>query len=534
MLGILKKRWFQVLGVIAFVAAFALIMKMMNRGPVVESPEIAANIAGKNITKFQLQVAINRRMIRMMSSKGSVSSADKESILLSVFKALMNDTLLEVYAKEEGVTITAADRMKKKQEILKALTSKPVAIDSAAATETINNQMNAEQKFAYLWSTQGFRTEEEFLQDLDKEILEQKLSEHLFPENSYSVTNQEISDYIPRIEMRQIFLTYDKNRPQNMEINFADRKIRERAQDIYNQLKNGADFAQMAMKWSQEIPFAKNGGYLGYISKRAVESDFWRVASSLRPGEISEPFETKFGIHILKCERVRDVEDPVYTNLRKVLKKYVVINKQKSDFTGWFFRRTRELQEKGKIILYNPVLKANQLRNMGKLDEAIEEYRKAIDTDKEGAPYYHIDISTIYARQRKYTEALKELRAATELAPTDPILFFMLGSAYMEVGEHNKALAEFQKASEMSKLNYELHAQLEKVYAELGLIELADKEHGLYLNAIDILSGGSKEQSPGSMFLTPEYKMPESPAASPKSVRGDGGGDVISAPEAPR
>jgi tetratricopeptide (TPR) repeat protein len=529
MVGILKKRWFQFLGVIVFIAAFALIMKLVNRGPDVAPPDIAAEIAGKKITSFQLQVAVNRRMIRQMSTKGSVSAADKEDILLSVFKTLLNDTLLEVFSEQEGVKITDEDRRKKKQGILDALGKKPVAVDSANPPDQRSKDATALEKYEFLWSSQGFRTEDEFLKDLDKEILEEKLSEHLFPEKSYTVSDQEINDYIPTVELQQIYLTYDRSKPQGMEINFSDRKTWDLARNIYAQLKAGADFAQLAKKYSQEIPFNKNGGYIGYVNKRSVVADFWNVASVMKPGEISEPFETQYGIHILKCLNSKRPDDPVFAEYRKVLKRVVLIRKQKSDFGAWFYKQMRSLQEKDKIVLYNHVLKANMLRNMGKFDEAVEEYRKAIASDKEGAPYYHIDVSMIYSKQRKYNEALKELRTATELAPTDPLLFYSLGEAYMEVGENDKGLAEFQKASEMGKLNYELHAQLEKVYTQLGLFDLAQKEHEMYLKAMDILSGGRGEQSPGSMFKAPEYRLPETAAPAPDSVR-SGGAEIPTAP----
>lgn len=522
MAEILKKRWFQLVAVLVFIGVFVVVMKFVSREPVKEAPEIAFEVKYSEkkppiqITNLQMQAAMNRRKMRLVATQGRISAADNENIMLYVYKSMLNDTLLTIFAKEEGVIVTPEDLEQKRQELLKRLETKtpPGAPGTAQKPE-----LTPSQKLQYLWSTLGFRSEEEFLEDVKKEILEEKLSRHLFPENSYTVSDQDINDYIPRVAIQQIVLTFNKDKPATAEINFADRKVWDRARKIYEQLKSGADFTEMAKKYSQE-EFAANGGFLGYVNKRSVVDEFWRVASGMNKGEISEPFETQFGIHILKCLDRREPDDPAFSNLRKITKKLILIRKRKADFVGWFYRRQRELEENNMIVLYNPVLKANKLRNMGKFDEAIEEYRKAIELDKETAPYYHIDIAMIYTYKRQYTESLRELRIATEIAPTDPMLYYSLGVAYMEVGEHDKALGEFKKASDNSKLNYSLHAQLEKIYTQLGLLEEADHEHDLYIKAIEILGGGQPgASSVGSMFKSQEYRMPGTIGETPQSVR---------------
>ncbi len=523
MLGIFKKRWFQVIGVLVFFIVFGIIMWRVQKNPSSQVPDIACEVSGEKITNFQFQAAINRRITKIIATSGRFSAADKEDVMLSVMKALVNDKMLEIFSKKEGVKSTEEDVEKKKQDILNLL-EKKYKSDQKKTGQT--PRMDPLKMYETLWRMQGFRTEGEFREDLKKEILEDKLAEKLFPLKSYTVSEQEIDDYMPTVALRQIFFVFDRTRPKNMEINFSDRKTWERAWDVYNQLKAGSDFCKLAEGLSQDLGTAKNCGGIGYIAKKSVDNEFWRVASTMKPGDITEPFTTRYGIHILKCLDSRNPRDAVYGNLRSAIKRGVLVKKQRGDFIAWFYRKFRSLNENNKIVFYNPVLKANQLKMKGKANEAIEEYKKAIENDKEGAPYYHIDIAMIYASLMKYSDSLKELRIATELAPTDPLLFYRLGVGYMEVGENDQALAEFQKASDMSKLNYELHNQLEQIYMQLGLVELADKEHQLSLKAIEVLSGGTGG-TPGAMFKSPEYKLPTSGGAgvtggdsgSPESVR---------------
>jgi len=68
---------------------------------------------------------------------------------------------------------------------------------------------------------------------------------------------------------------------------------------LKEKLDNGEDFAEVAKQHS-EGPNASYGGDLGYISKGTLnELTFEEKIFSLKPGETSEPFETRLGFHII-------------------------------------------------------------------------------------------------------------------------------------------------------------------------------------------------------------------------------------------
>ncbi len=517
MVDVLKKRWFQVLGLLVLVAGFAIFAKYWGSEDVVRTPNIIAEVKGRQITAFEFTAAVNRRLTRLIAVTGRLSSADKEGVMLSVFRGMLFDKILAISAGEEGVVVTAEDIMKKKSGIILYLEKQAKYMKKdAAPTSTVPD---AEAMYSHLWSTLGFRQEEEFLEYLKYEIYEDKLAKHLFPEEHYTVSDVEVEANLPRVELRQIFFIYNESQSSGSDINYANKKQYNKAWKVYEQLKQGADFAKLAKKYSQEA-YGAEGGYIGWITMRSVVPLFWDIAKRMQPGEISEPFATSQGLHIIKCINVLDPDGARFRNFRKVAKKAVIIRKQKADFVGWFYQRLRKLEENDDIKIYQPVIKANKLRNMGRMDEAVKAYREAIKTDKEGAPYYHIDISMIYARQKRYSEALRELRMATEEAPTDPKLFFAMGRAYMEVGEHEKGLAEFRKASDLSKLDYNLHQTLGQIYSKLGLVEEANEEQDRAVHAFELLKGSGGPQMPGGIFKAPEYKMPSGLTdKGPDSVR---------------
>ena len=69
---------------------------------------------------------------------------------------------------------------------------------------------------------------------------------------------------------------------------------------IYNLLLQGADFAELAKTESQDPGSAQNGGDLRWFRRGMMVQPFEDIAFSLADGAISEPFETRFGYHIIK------------------------------------------------------------------------------------------------------------------------------------------------------------------------------------------------------------------------------------------
>jgi len=72
-------------------------------------------------------------------------------------------------------------------------------------------------------------------------------------------------------------------------------------EDIYKMV-NAENFPIIAEQYSEDEGSAKQGGSLGIFGKGQMVPEFEKVAFSLKPGEISKPFKTDFGWHIVKCD----------------------------------------------------------------------------------------------------------------------------------------------------------------------------------------------------------------------------------------
>lgn len=86
-------------------------------------------------------------------------------------------------------------------------------------------------------------------------------------------------------------------------------KVIERLQQIKQDVEdNGASFNVKAILYSQDPGSKAKGGFYSMTRQTPFVKEFKDVAFSLREGEISEPFETSFGYHIIYLEKIRGQE----------------------------------------------------------------------------------------------------------------------------------------------------------------------------------------------------------------------------------
>jgi parvulin-like peptidyl-prolyl isomerase len=83
------------------------------------------------------------------------------------------------------------------------------------------------------------------------------------------------------------------------------------ANELYNLLKIGVSFDELAKQTFTDTVLKNNGGYLGFINWGETDPNFENVAYSLKIGEISQPVKTAQGYSIIKAED--KIEDPFLT-----------------------------------------------------------------------------------------------------------------------------------------------------------------------------------------------------------------------------
>jgi foldase protein PrsA len=101
-----------------------------------------------------------------------------------------------------------------------------------------------------------------------------------------------------------------------------DEAARKKAEDIRLKLEEGLDFAWLAEHYSDDTTTAKAKGVLNAPIKKlggGLDPDFQKAAWALNLNDVSQPVKSKFGWHVIKCDKVtegtrggKDFEEPSY------------------------------------------------------------------------------------------------------------------------------------------------------------------------------------------------------------------------------
>jgi len=179
------------------------------------------------------------------------------------------------------------------------------------AIEGIKNKYGmSEAKFQESLKSEGY-TFDEYKKRLREQITISKVVNQQV-RNKVLVNDQDIDVFLrdnkdfegasDKYRIRQIFF----KKPADI----ADRsKTEDRAQAVYMRILQGEDFGTLAKEYSED-PTRNSGGDLGFIEKGSMAQEFGSALAQMKPGDVSKPFWTNTGLHIIKFEEKSEKKSP--------------------------------------------------------------------------------------------------------------------------------------------------------------------------------------------------------------------------------
>ncbi|MEW5852996.1 MAG: tetratricopeptide repeat protein [Myxococcota bacterium] len=126
-----------------------------------------------------------------------------------------------------------------------------------------------------------------------------------------------------------------------------------------------------------------------------------------------------------------------------------------------------------------------ELADRGWLEEAVNEFKKAIALDPDSA-HAHDNLATVFAEKGQYLEAMEEYLTALRLEPQSPTAHYNL-ACFLAAHSHEWAIREYKTAIELEYDYPDAHLNLGLTYAERGMFAeaMAEYEVALKLNPGD-------------------------------------------------
>ena len=135
-----------------------------------------------------------------------------------------------------------------------------------------------------------------------------------------------------QVRIRQIFVAF----PEEGDTSERGSALL-RIQAIQDRLREGADFAALALEYSDD-PSKVRGGDLGYLERTQLIPSFAEAAFALNPGEISDIVETRLGYHLIKMEDRIPGSHMAYRYARTKIERTLRRNKEQAATAAYLSR----------------------------------------------------------------------------------------------------------------------------------------------------------------------------------------------------
>ncbi len=164
-------------------------------------------------------------------------------------------------------------------------------------------QIGSKKKLEEFYGKSTLKIKDEMRELMKNQLLAQRMQEKIItdvkitPSQVQHFFNSFHSDSIPlidsEIEIAQIVIQPKPNKKSIVE-------AKEKLIQIKERIEKGSSFSTMAILYSEDPGSAKNGGVYTGVKRGQFVKDFEAIAFTLQKNEISNPFETKFGWHIVE------------------------------------------------------------------------------------------------------------------------------------------------------------------------------------------------------------------------------------------
>ena len=120
----------------------------------------------------------------------------------------------------------------------------------------------------------------------------------------------------------------------------SDDEARQRLEQMRQRIRKGEDFAALASANSDDKASGARGGDLGWVSPGMLVPQFEQAMNALKPNEISAPFKTPFGWHIVQVQERRQGQASPETERARV--REALLRRRSDEEWDWVLRRLRD------------------------------------------------------------------------------------------------------------------------------------------------------------------------------------------------
>lgn len=235
---------------------------------------------------------IDKSYLEISSQGGSV----KDITRCQMLGKLLEDKLYAHQAIQDSIIVTDAEVKGMMEERLNYMTEQIGSLEKVVEYY----KKDSEEEFRTYFS--DILKENKLTSEMQNKIIE-----------AVEITPEEVRNFFKTIPVADLpFFGAEMEVAQIIimpKVSAADKqKVIDRLNVFKQEILEGSSFSTKAVLYSQDPGSRANGGYYKMNRKTPFVKEFKEVAFSLAEGEISDPFETDFGFHIIYIEKIKGQE----------------------------------------------------------------------------------------------------------------------------------------------------------------------------------------------------------------------------------
>lgn len=298
--------------------------------------------------------------------------------------------------------------------------------------------------------------------------------------DSVTATEQDLLASFDEASVREIWV---RRQPRREEETRTEEEARQRAEELVERLRAGADFGELAVEESEEENAAEAGELREEMRRGRMSAEWDEAVFALQPGEVSDPINMLGDYVIVKLEsRTRELPDDYESNKQELLANLV---SQKQDQV-WRDHQT-ERRESAEVTVVDPEFLAYEALREGDREASLPLLQQAstraaeLGSAAEASIFYQIAVTE--ASRNEWEAAADAYAASADALIREDSQFpgaraqALLGMArsYEHIGDLEECLLWYQAASDATEIP-SIHEQLSSTYERLGQVELAAQE----------------------------------------------------------
>ena len=180
-------------------------------------------------------------------------------------------------------------------------------------------------------------TDEQVHQDVRANVVQNKIYEKVT--SDVEVSEKEIDDYYKKNKQQYV-------QPASRDVRHILVKKKSLADELYQKLQNGANFAQLAKKYSEDPSSKAQGGKLT-VSKGRQVPEFDKAAFSMKIHEISKPVKTQYGWHIIQTlTAIKKERTTPLKEVRPAIRQQLIQQKKQEEMRKWVDETSKDFESK--------------------------------------------------------------------------------------------------------------------------------------------------------------------------------------------